>query len=175
MTESTIAITTVDSGRDRQVLRGLLIEFHEWMTHYADDSYDPWAELTEDVRSLEREADAWAWLSWFEEAPAGCVLLYGITGELAEFKRLWVRPANRGEGLGQVLTRSVIDEARNRGYETLGLTTPPWAEAAHALYESMGFERTQPYPETRLPEQYHDDAIFMQFDLSGRERTPTDE
>lgn len=174
MTESSIAVTTVDSERDRQVLRGLLVEFHEWMTDNASDSYDPWAELTEDVRSLERDAEAWAWLSWFEAAPAGCVLLYGITGELAEFKRLWVRPAHRGEGLGRALTRTVIDEARNRGYETLGLTTPPWGVAAHALYESMGFERTRPYPETRLPEQYHDDAIFMQFDLSRRERTPTD-
>jgi len=38
----------------------------------------------------------------------------------------------------------------------------------------MGFERTDPYPETRLPERYHDEAIFVQFDLSAPDRTPGD-
>lgn len=172
MTDASISITAVDSEDDR--LRHLLEEFHEWMVDHADVVYDPEGELAEDVRSLERESESWAWIARFDGTPAGCVFLYGETDDLAEFKRLWVRPAHRDEGIGRALTRTVVEEARAKGYETLGLTTPPWGEAAHALYESMGFERTPPYPETRLPEQYHDDAIFMQLDLTGADGRTTD-
>jgi hypothetical protein len=59
-------------------------------------------------------------------------------------------------------------------FSSKGLTTPPWADASHSLYESMGFERTPPYPETRLPEQYHDKAIFMQLSLGDSRRDTTD-
>lgn len=158
-------ITAVDSDADRELLRDLLVEFHEWMTDHAGDVYDPKAELAEDVESLAREDESWAWVAREGGSPAGCVLLYGETDDVAEFRRLWVRPAFRGAGVGRALVRTVVDEARARGYDTLGLTTPPWATASHALYESMGFERTPPYPETRLPERYHDEAIFMRRSL----------
>lgn len=157
-------IVTVDSEENQSALRELLMEFHEWMAEH-DDIYDPEEELTEDFESLERERESWAWIARSDGTPAGCVLLYGETDTLAEFRRLWVRPIHRGTGIGRALTRTVIEKTQSRGYETLGLTTPPWAEASHALYESLGFERTPPYPETRLPEKHHDKAIFMQLSL----------
>lgn len=173
MTDSSIEIAAVDSEADRSALRELLLEYHRWMADHAA-SYDPATVLAEDVESLKREGASWGWIARVDGTPAGCVLLYGATDALAEFKRLWVRPPHRGEGTGRALTRTVVQAARKQGYERLGLTTPPWSEAAQALYESMGFERTPPYPETRLPEEYHDDAIFMRLDLPASERTTTD-
>jgi GNAT superfamily N-acetyltransferase len=157
-------IVSVDSAEDHSALRELLMEFHGWMAEH-DDAYNPQNEFTEDLESLEGEPESWAWIARSEGTPAGCVLLYGETDSLAEFRRLWVRPAHRGTGMGRSLTQSVIEKARSQGYETLGLTTPPWADASHALYESMGFEKTPPYPGTRLPEKFHDKAIFMQLSL----------
>lgn len=167
MTEHPTAVAPVDSDEDRPVLRELLQEFHEWMADQAGDVYDPDDELAEDFGSLDEEAESWAWVARADREPAGCVLLYGETDELAEFRRLYVRPAHRGEGVGRRLVGRVIDRAQAEGYETLGLTTPPWSEAAIALYESLGFERTPPYPETRLPKRYHDEAIFMRLDLAS--------
>lgn len=158
-------VTSVDLGEDHSVLRELLVEFHGWMAEHAGDVYDPESELAEDFDSLERENESWAWIRRRDGAPAGCVLLYGATDTLAEFKRLWVRPTHRETGIGRALTRTVVEKAQSQGYETLGLTTPPWADASHDLYESMGFERTPPYPDTRLPEKYYDEAIFMQLSL----------
>lgn len=169
MTDQSVAITPVDSGSDRRTLGRLLVAFHEWMADHAD-AYDPAAELAEDRRSLERESGSRAWIARDGGAPAGCVLLHGATDDLAELGRLWVAPAHRGSGTGRALVRTVVEEARARGYRTLGLATPPWSEAAHSLYESMGFERTPPYPGTRLPEEHHDDAIFMRLDLAGPRR-----
>lgn len=162
-------ITLVDLDENWSTLRALLREFHEWMFEHAGDVYDPDAELMEDFESLRDEPESWAWVAHADGTPAGCVLLYGETDDLAEFRRLWVRPASRGTGLGRALTEAVVERARAEGYDVLGLTTPPWAERSHALYESMGFERTAPYPDTRLPEKYHDEAIFMQRAL-GDER-----
>lgn len=159
-------IVPVDSDATRSALRELLVEFHEWMAERAGDVYDPETELAEDFESLAHERESWAWIARSGETPAGCVLLYGETDTLAEFRRLWVESTHRGTGIGRALTRTVIENARSQGYETLGLTTPPWADAAHTLYESMGFERTAPYPETRLAEKHHDEAIFMQRSLA---------
>lgn len=160
-------IAPVHLETDREVLGALLEEFHAWMAAHAPGVYDPAAELQEDFESLAAEPESWAWIGHVDEEPAGCVLLYGETDRLAEFRRLWVRPAARGRGLGRDLTETVVDRARREGYEVLGLTTPPWAEQSHALYESLGFERTAPYPETRLDEAHHDDAIFMVLSLVG--------
>lgn len=169
MTDPSIAITSADPREDESALRRLLTGFHDWMVDH-EERYEPEAELAEDFRSLERDTESWAWIARDEGTPVGCVLMYGETDDLAEFRRLWVIPAYRGFGIGRALTSVVIDTARAQGYQTLGLTTPPWAETAQALYESMGFERTPPYPETRLPERHHDDAIFMRLDLTSRAR-----
>jgi ribosomal protein S18 acetylase RimI-like enzyme len=170
MTDPSIAITAADPGNDERALRRLLKAFHEWMVEH-QDGYALEAELAEDFHSLERAAESWAWIARHDETPAGCVLLYGVTDDLAEFRRLWVSPTHRGAGIGRALIRRVVEKADSQGYATLGLTTPPWSEAAQALYESTGFERTTPYPETRLPEKYHDDAIFMKLDLTATDRS----
>lgn len=167
-------ISPVDSEEDQAPLRDLLVEFHAWMAENAGDVYDPERELAEDLESLERERECWAWIARRDGTPAGCVLLYGETDAVAEFRRLWVRPTHRGAGVGRALTRMVVEKARSQGYERLGLTSPPWAEASHDLYDSMGFERTPPYPETRLPSEFHDEAIFMQLSLADHGRDVED-
>lgn len=173
MSTHRIESVPVDDPAQRRPLERLLREFHEWLRETAPEAYDPAAGLTQDVSSLERERASWAWLASHRDAPAGCVLLYGQTDNLAEFRRLWVTPDARGAGLGRALAQTVVETAQQEGYEVVGLTTPPWSEAAQRLYESMGFEETAPYPETRLDERYHEDAIFMQFDLrdAGTDRT----
>jgi len=169
MTDESTVLRRVHPDADRSPLRELLAEFHEWMTDHADQ-YKPDEKLAEDTDSLADVPESWAWVAHVESDPAGCVLLYGQSDELVEFRRLYVRPSHRDEGVGRELVGEVIDRARAEGYETLGLTTPPWSKAAQALYESIGFERTPPYPETRLAERYHDEAIFMRLDLSESEK-----
>ena len=77
--------------------------------------------------------------------PAGCVGLRPLFHRDAEMKRLYVRPAHRGSGLGRILARRVIDEARALGYETLKLDTLPQMKAAQRMYETLGFRDTAPY------------------------------
>lgn len=77
--------------------------------------------------------------------PAGCVALRPLFHRDAEIKRLYVRPAHRGSGLGRTLALRVIDDARSLGYDSLKLDTLPAMKAAQRMYEALGFRDTAPY------------------------------
>jgi GNAT superfamily N-acetyltransferase len=57
-----------------------------------------------------------------------------------ELKRLWVRPAARGLGLGRALTQAVVDRAVAAGCNAVFLDTAPASmAAAHRIYFELGF------------------------------------
>ena len=62
-----------------------------------------------------------------------------------EIRRLYVRPAYRGLGLGRRLAEAQMDFARMQGYSCMLLDALSDMEAARALYEDLGFEAIPPY------------------------------
>lgn len=64
---------------------------------------------------------------------------------VAEVKRLYVRPAHRGQAWGRRLASALIDEARAIGYRELRLDTFDWMTSARALYYELGFRDCAPY------------------------------
>jgi len=95
-------------------------------------------------------------------APRGALLLARVDGAVAgccalrpmdssdypnasEMKRLYVRKAFRGFGLGRQLAEAILDEARRAGYSSVLLDTLDDMEAARALYEDLGFADIPPY------------------------------
>lgn len=80
-------------------------------------------------------------------AAAGCVALRPLDETTCELKRLYVRRAHRGRGVGRLLVASILEEARRRGYRIMRLDTVPGMEAAQALYEQLGFREIAPYTE----------------------------
>lgn len=95
-------------------------------------------------------------------APRGALLLARVDGKLAgccalrpldaadypnaaEMKRLFVRKAFRGLGLGRRLAEAILDAARQAGYACVLLDTLDDMEAARALYGDLGFEDIPPY------------------------------
>jgi ribosomal protein S18 acetylase RimI-like enzyme len=99
-------------------------------------------------------------LAWHGDQVAGCVALRKIERDISEMKRLYVRPAFRNRGVGKSLARTIIAEAKNRGYSRLRLDTVPAMKEAQALYESLGFTKIPPYRRNPIP-----GAAFMELIL----------
>lgn len=80
-----------------------------------------------------------------EGRPVGCggVLLVGQ--EYAEIKRMYVRPAFRGRGLGRSMLDRLMEHARQHGLTRIRLETGVHQQAAIALYERSGFNRIAPF------------------------------
>jgi ribosomal protein S18 acetylase RimI-like enzyme len=89
-------------------------------------------------------------LARIDGAAAGCVAVRPIGDGVCEMKRLFVRPAHHGTGLGRRLATAAIDEARRAGYAVMKLDTMPSMRAALGLYRSLGFRDTAPYTHNPL-------------------------
>ncbi len=81
----------------------------------------------------------------------GCVALRALDGSRCEMKRLFVRPAGRGLGVGRALVTRVMDEARAIGYAEMVLDTLPTMAEAQALYHAFGFRDISPYRVNPIP------------------------
>ena len=66
---------------------------------------------------------------------------------LAEVKRLWVRPDLRRSGVAISLMAAIEALAADLGYATLYLETGPLQPGARALYERLGWETVERYPQ----------------------------
>ncbi len=82
---------------------------------------------------------------------AGCCGLLRHDVQVAEVKRLYVRPAFRGLALGERLVQGVIGRARELGFTRLILDAVPPTLAAQALYVRLGFVEIAPYYPAPLP------------------------
>jgi ribosomal protein S18 acetylase RimI-like enzyme len=60
-------------------------------------------------------------------------------------RRAWIEDVivdetARGQGVGEALTRAMLDRSRELGCTTVDLTSRPSREAANRLYQRIGFE-----------------------------------
>jgi len=134
-------MTVITSERpDSEVARELIAELEaELIPLYPAQSRHGYS-----VSKLVRERVAFFVIRQ-DGAPAGCggVQLFG--SDYGEVKRMYVRPAFRGFGLGKRIVEHLAAHAREQGVGRLRLETGIHQGEAIRLYERMGFERIAPF------------------------------
>jgi ribosomal protein S18 acetylase RimI-like enzyme len=84
-------------------------------------------------------------LAMSDQEFAGCIAMRPLEKNICEMKRLFVRPHWRGTKLGRLLAETIIQRARDNGYQFMRLDTLPSMDRARKLYASLGFYEIEPY------------------------------
>jgi putative acetyltransferase len=90
------------------------------------------------------------WIALAGGEVAGSVALRDLGDRAYKLKRMYLRPAHRGRGLGKRLLATALDWARANDARVVRLDTAEGMAAARRLYESAGFVQL---PDPELPRQ----------------------
>ena len=131
---------------DADAIGGLL---HDFNTEYEEVTPGP-SVIAQRLRSLMETGDTAVLL--VGDGPDGLAVMRfrpsiwteGLECYLAE---LYVVPALRGQGRGRALMEAAMAFARERGADYMELNTGEDDVAARALYESLGFSRSEGKPD----------------------------
>ncbi len=127
-----------DSPVAAPLVRELLAELHD---RYGQDDADP-DHL--DAPQLAAPLGTFV-VAWRDADAIGCGGLRRADEHTGEIKRMYVRPAWRGHGVGWAVLDAVEERARRLGYDRLILETGTRQPEAIGLYTSAGYEPIAPY------------------------------
>jgi putative acetyltransferase len=163
-----IEIGQIETAEDCAAVKALVLEYVAWIM-----TQDPDAESAPVFEGLEAELDALpgifgpptgAFLLARREGEAvGCVALRQVEPGVAELKRMYVRPGQRGDGVGHQLVEAVIAAARAAGHRRIVLESYHTLTGAQRIYRALGF-RDVPEPKD-FPAKWHGRVVFMEMAL----------
>lgn len=91
-------------------------------------------------------------LAEVDGAPAGVAALRVLDDGVVEIKRMFVRPEQRGTGLGGEMLDWLLGRSRDDlGARTVRLDSNRFMADAHRLYESRGFAERPAYAGSEIP------------------------
>jgi ribosomal protein S18 acetylase RimI-like enzyme len=162
VSERKLDIEPAVGPEDIAVLRALFLEYQDWLG--VDLCFQGFEEELATLPGNYAPPAGGVWLAHVEGALAGCVGFRPHDGGTCEMKRLWVRPAFRGLGLGRRLAETSIAAAGRAGYRTMCLDTLAFMDQARALYQTLGFHEIPAYYDNPL-----EDVRYLELDLSEPE------
>jgi GNAT superfamily N-acetyltransferase len=145
-----VRVTTTAQRPDSPIARELIDELDAIFA----PNYPPESRHGYSVEKLLREDVAFFVVS-VDDASAGCGGVQVFDEGYAELKRMYVRPAFRGRGLGRHLVEHLSDHAADRGVAVIRLRTGALQVEAIGLYTSMGFRMIPPFG------RYREDAVAL--------------
>ncbi len=164
-----IKIGQISTPDQCAAVKGLVLEYVAWA-----NTQDPDAASASTFEDLEAELDALPGifgpptgsflLAMNDGRPVGCVAFREIDQNTVELKRMYVRPDQRGNGVGLNLVRESIALARAQGRKRMELSSYHTMTGAHKIYRGVGFKDV-PAPEG-FPALYLGRVVFMEMSLS---------
>ena len=158
----TVTIHPAVSDADMAAVRQLTLAYAQWL---AEDH-----GVSLEFQGIETELSGLPgkyapprgalFVAWRQDAEdtartaVGCIALRPFEGTTGEIKRLFVTPEGRVHGLGRRLCETIIQAARDLGYQRLILDTGADMTEAQILYEKFGFEDIEAYYHNPYPARF---------------------
>ena len=132
-----------------------LVETHKNLAMHA---CDPCADHALDMADF-ADPDITLWALWQDGRAVGIGALKQLDDRSGEVKTMFTHPDYRGQGLGVVMLKHLITQARDLKLSALYLETGSWDYfiPARALYRKFGFSDCPPFGAY----QAHPDSTFM--------------
>ena len=169
MSERAAEIRPAHGAGDMVTIRALFLEYQDWLR--VDLCFQDFEAELATLPGGYAPPQGALWLATVDGGLAGCIGFRPHGGPRAnegacEMKRLWLRPAYRGIGLGRRLAVTCIAAARTAGHRTICLDTLSFMDDARALYAQLGFHEIPAYYDNPL-----DDVRYLELDLSEMAET----
>lgn len=103
-----------------------------------------------------------------DDDPVGVGALKPVDGTTAEIKRMYVRPAAQGLGVGRAILTRLVQDARAERYATVRLETLRFMTTAQAMYRAFGFVDVPRFDGSEAADSGLDPfTVFLELDLGG--------
>jgi GNAT superfamily N-acetyltransferase len=136
-------VTIEREPSDSAASRELQDEFFE----YVRDRYPGWEPgmiPSADPAEVAPPNGSWV-VAYADGSAVGCGGVKRLEGAVGEVKRVWLRPAARGRGIGRALMEALESDGRSLGLERLRLDTGDRQPEALGLFRALGYREIDDY------------------------------
>lgn len=156
-----IEIRIAQDPGDFLVAKELILEYIEWLSF--DLAFQHIDKEIDNLQVMYGEPDGGLLLAFVNGKAGGVGGIRKYADRECELKRMFVRPENRGLGIGNLLLTECIETAKKLNYDTIKLDTADFMKSAIKLYRGKGFVEIPAY-------RYNPLETARYFELRIRER-----
>ncbi|CAG0905661.1 unnamed protein product [Darwinula stevensoni] len=160
--ESPVVIRMANWESEREAVEQILLEYEQGLA--IDLCFQGFAQELQNLPIIYKAPEGAMLLAWVDGQLAGCCALRPLPESdhtnAAEMKRLFVRKAFRGFGLGRMLSEATLEAAKMAAYDCVLLDTLEDMQSARSLYADLGFYEIDPYYDSPIK-----DAHYLKADL----------
>lgn len=138
-----IQITHKSSAEELEQVKSLFREYASWLS--VDLSFQRFEEELLALPDNYAAPMGALFMAKVDGHPAGCVAVRRFDNTTCEMKRLFVRDAYKGRGIGKQLAAKAVEAGKALGYHRMLLDTLAHMRPAIDLYTSLGFQPIAAY------------------------------
>jgi carbonic anhydrase len=138
-----IEISIASNPEDFLTAKKLILEYIEWLSF--DLAFQHIDEELDDLESMYGDPKGALLLARIQGNAVGVAGIRKFADGECELKRMFVKPGNRGLGIGKLLLAESIEIAKKLNYDVVKLDTADYMKSAIKLYTDMGFVEIPAY------------------------------
>ncbi len=136
-------IVTVNTEAEYAAASALFKEYAAWLN--IDLSFQNFEEELLQLKEMYSEPTGAIFLLKEDEEFIGCVAIRKKGDDIAELKRMYIKPTTRNSGGGTLLLEQALTAAKEFGYSLIRLDSLANMTPAINLYKKNGFYEIAPY------------------------------